>query len=173
MTSADPSLDERIWAYLRGESSQAERKQFEVEVSEDPGLARRYAALALKHQRQKAKLESSDESPLHLPKKSPEKRGHAKTERRLEKTAAKSDAANVLIFILALLLFAFSSTAYLLRGNWNAETLAGLRDGLHLAALLLASAMIVFLKHCRIWMLIVATLCIALSAGLAVLLASA
>jgi anti-sigma factor RsiW len=167
MTSADASLDERIWAYIRGEGSHAERKAFEAEVSNSPPAARRYATLKLKQQRQAGKLGSEAEATSKSASKSAPKQEGAKLA-RAKGTAGKFD---VLILALAVMLLLGSGGLYLARGNWSLETLAAGRDGVHVTGLLLGAAVILLAKQGRLGVLGASALLVVAGCVVAVLAA--
>jgi anti-sigma factor RsiW len=167
MTSADASLDERIWAYIRGEGSHAERKAFEAEVSTNPAAARRYATLKLKQQRQAGKLGPEAAATSKSVSKSAPKQERAKLA-RAKGTAGKFD---VLILALAVMLLLGSGGLYLARGNWSLETLASGRDGVHVTGLLLGAAVILLAKQGRLGVLGASALLVVASCVVAVLAA--
>lgn len=165
MTSADASLDERIWAYIRGEGSQTERKAFEAEVSTSPPTARRYATLKLKQQRQFGKPGPEVDTPSKSASKMAPKRDRAK----LANAKGKAGKLDFLILALAVLLLLGSGSLYLTRGNWRLETLEAARDGVHVTGLLFGAAVILLAKQGRLGTLGVTALMVVASCVVAVL----
>jgi anti-sigma factor RsiW len=167
MTFTDPSLDARIWAYVRGEGAHAERKQLETDVASDPAAARRYATIKLMHQRELAHQEAPPEKVATHPK--------AKTASQREvpkkaKPARSSGTMDTVICVLGLLLLGISGGLYLARAGWTPEKLQVARDGVHLGAAVLGGAMALFCKQGRLGVLALATLCIAASCAVAAML---
>jgi hypothetical protein len=169
MNSTDPSLDARIWAYVRGEGSHAERKKLESEVSSSPVAARRYAALKLLHQREMAHREAKSEGLRTSHSRATHKAasGNEHSTPAPAKSAGKLDGV---ILALALVLTIVSLGLYVARGSWPPPTLLAVRDGLHLGAALLAIAMALLRRHSRVWIVALSVGGIAVTCGIAAML---
>lgn len=176
MSETDPSLDARIWAYVRGEGGHAERKKLEAEIGGSREAARRYSSIKLTYQRQTAHLEEGVE-PSKAPKSTAKP---AFKKAQIDKVKSKSlrdqtsratkNRFGVAILILGILLVAVSGVAFLLRSNWNAEKLLIIRDSLHAFGALLGVAMFFVAERGALWKLFVTMVCIAASCGLAAML---
>jgi hypothetical protein len=161
MTSTDPSLDARIWAYVRGEGGHAERKKLELEVSSSPVAARRYASIKLKHQREKSRHEVEPEAPKALQKL------HVNNKAKSPTPSSNVDFA---ILMLALLHLITAAGLYVTRKNWPPITLLAIRDGLQFVVALLAIASALFVRSGRVGVLALVVGCIAASCAIAVML---
>lgn len=167
MTSTDPSLDARIWAYVRGEGASAERKRLETDVASDPVAARRYATIKLMHQRELAHQGAAPE------KAATQSKVQTGTKREVQEKAAprrKVRGMDTAIFVLGLLLMGVSTGLFLFRSQWTPEKMQVARDGVHLGAAVLGGAMALFGKQGRLGVLALATLCVAASCAVAAML---
>lgn len=176
MSGTDPSLDARIWAYVRSEGSHTERKKLEAEVGENPAAARRYSTIKLMHQRQTAHAEQGDEA-LVQKKSKPKSADRVKQadKTKLEKVRPGRDDkrasySGAVVLALGFLLLATSAAFYFAALKSSAADVVFVRDYLHAGTVLLGSAMFFFAQRGKLWMLALATFCIAASCGFAAML---
>jgi hypothetical protein len=179
MSAADPSLDERIWAYVRGEGSHTDRKKLEAEVASDPTSARRYATIKLMQQRQEALTPAGNAAEALPQSPAKAKPGKEAWPRRSSKISTAPPANPIAalppmaigaILGPAFLLFLFGGGCFAMRANWESDELHSIRDGIHFAAAALTATLAIFVGNGRLWAIAIAVACIAMSCVAAAML---